>query len=157
MRLFAKLGIAGGLALAAFAMPGASSSSSAATLTPLPSIDSAADHTPLLQEVRKRRRHWYRKHRSRGWSRHRSRSWRKHRRRHYINPGIYLGLGLLGGYSYNRYYYDRYYDDDVSYYRSSCGTRSEKSRCARKYRSFNWNTCRYTTYSGYQRLCPYVR
>lgn len=159
MRVFTKLGLAGALALAAIVMPGTMASSSAANSNLLPGLGSAFDQQPLLEEVRKRR-HWRGRHRSRKWHRwHRRRphAWRYHRkrrhhRRYYDRPGFYFGLGVLGGYGYNRYY-----DDDYYYYRSSCGTYAEKRRCARKYRSFNWHTCLYTTYSGRKRLCPYVR
>ena len=53
---------------------------------------------------------------------------------------------------YRTYYYDR------PYYRSSGSSyRAAKKRCARKYRSYNWRTDKFTTYSGKKKLCPYVR
>lgn len=161
MRILMKLAFASVLALAAIALPGASSN--AAMVNTLPAIDSVAGQKPLLHEVKKKKYLWlkkkkgnwsnkwaYKQH-SKKWSSPKKTHWRKRRRRHYYRrPGIYFRF-------YPRYYYyDDYYDDDY-YYRSSCGTYAEKKRCARKYRSFNWDTCRYTTYSGRKRLCPYVR
>jgi hypothetical protein len=63
---------------------------------------------------------------------------------------------LLGAYGYNYYYYDDpgYYDYDYNY---SCGSYAAKRACARRFKSFEWDTCLYTTYGGYKRLCPYVR
>lgn len=163
MRKFMKLAFASVLALAATALPGASSH--AVTEMKLSVISTAVDEQPVLQKVSKKRRHWRwkrrhgggkwrHKHYSKKWGGHRKRYWRKRHRRFYRRPGIYLGLGYLGG--YRRHYRDDY-DYDTDYYRSSCGTIAEKERCARKFRSFNWDTCRYTTYSGHKRLCPYVR
>jgi BA14K-like protein len=34
---------------------------------------------------------------------------------------------------------------------------SAKERCARRFKSFEWDTGRYTTYGGDERLCPYLR
>jgi Ni/Co efflux regulator RcnB len=151
MRIFVKLAFASVLALAATAMPGASSN--AAVKAPA-AIDSAADHNPLLHEVSKKRRHWGKKRWGKRFS-HKSRSHRKfyrskRHRRFYSGPSIYLR------YRPRNYYYDDYYDDEDAYYSSSCGSYAEKERCARKFKSFNWDTCKYTTYSGHKRLCPYV-
>ena len=149
MRVFMKLGLAGALALAAIAMSGTTSSSSAAMSNLVPGNDSAVDQKPLLEKVRHRR--WRHGHRSHRWGHRHHRRHHHHRRHRHYRPRFYFGLGFFGPYGYRRYYNDDYY------YRSSCGTYEEKKRCARKFRSFNWDTCRYTTYSGYQRLCPYVR
>ncbi len=63
----------------------------------------------------------------------------------YYGPG-YVPYGYTG-------YYGRDYDDagyeGVPY--------SAKERCARRFRSFEWDTGLYTTYGGYRRLCPYLR
>ena len=32
-----------------------------------------------------------------------------------------------------------------------------RQRCAEEFRSFEWDTGRYTTYAGEKRLCPYLR
>ena len=37
------------------------------------------------------------------------------------------------------------------------GYRAAKRRCDRRYRSYNWRTDKFTTYSGVKKLCPYVR
>lgn len=159
MRIFVKLAFASVLALAATAMPGASSN--AAMKAPA-AIDGVGEHNPLLHEVRKKRRHWgtkrwgkkrWGKRSSHRWRGHRKHFSHKRRKNFHRRRGVYLGFGYLP----RRYYYDDYYYDRDAYYSSSCGTIAEKERCARKFKSFNWDTCRYTTYSGYKRLCPYVR
>lgn len=134
--MFKRLVFAGALALIAFVMPGTMALTSAAMPSVMSGIDGAVEQKPLLKKVHK--------HRSHRW-RH-----RRHRRHHHRRPRFLFRFG------YSRPYYRDYYDDRY-YYRSSCGTYAEKKRCARKYRSFNWDTCRYTTYSGRKRLCPYVR
>jgi Ni/Co efflux regulator RcnB len=152
MRIFMKLAFMSVLAIAAIAMPGASSN--AAVKTPA-AMDAATEQSPLLHEVSKKRHHWGKK----WWGKRSSHKWRGHKkffrskrhRRFYSGPSIYLR------YRPRHYYYDDYYyDEDDAYYSSSCGTVSEKERCARRFKSFNWDTCKYTTYSGHKRLCPYV-
>jgi hypothetical protein len=154
MRIFMKMACMSVLALAAIAMPAVSSN--AAVKAPAV-IDSAAEQSPLLHEVSKKRHHWGKKWGSKRfsqkWRGHRKNYSHKRRRNFYRRPSIHFGFGYLP----RRYYYDDYYYDEDAYYNSSCGTHAEKERCARKFRSFNWETCRYTTYSGYKRLCPYVR
>ena len=79
-------------------------------------------------------------------------------------PGVGIGLGVLGGaiianelYRPRRgYYYDDYAYDGPYYYPSDY--RGDPRRvCAQNFRSFEWNTGLYTTYSGERRLCPYLR
>jgi hypothetical protein len=78
--------------------------------------------------------------------------------------GIGLGLGVLGGiiianeaYRPRRgYYYDDYAYDGPYYYPSGYGG-DPRRICAQNFRSFEWNTGLYTTYSGEKRLCPYLR
>lgn len=73
---------------------------------------------------------------------------------YYYSRGYYprhIGPGYVYyGYPYD---YGRDYDDtdytDAPY--------SAKERCARRFRSFEWDTGLYTTYGGNRRLCPYLR
>lgn len=75
-----------------------------------------------------------------------------------------LGLGIIGGAIIANevyrpragYYYDDYAYDGPYYYPSEY--RGDPRRvCAENFRSFEWNTGLYTTYSGERRLCPYLR
>jgi hypothetical protein len=77
--------------------------------------------------------------------------------------GIGLGLGILGGIVASEayrpaygYYYDDYSYDGPYYYPSGYGG-DPRQICAQNFRSFEWNTGLYTTYSGEKRLCPYLR
>lgn len=78
----------------------------------------------------------------------------KHKKHRHKHRKYYYRHGLLDDYGYYPYYYDDY--RDTYYDRESCGAYEDKQRCADKYRSFEWDTCLYTTYSGRKRLCPYV-
>ena len=78
--------------------------------------------------------------------------------------GIGLGLGLFGGAVIaNEAYRPRagtYYDDygyDGPYYAPAGYGGDARELCARNFRSFEWDTGRYTTYSGERRVCPYLR
>lgn len=77
--------------------------------------------------------------------------------------GIGLGAAIVGGIIANEIYRPRagYYYDDYEYdgpYYAPSGYRSDaRELCARNFRSFEWDTGLYTTYSGYKRLCPYLR
>jgi BA14K-like protein len=91
--------------------------------------------------------------------------------RHYRHRGrnigggvaIGLGLGIIGGMIASEAYRPRpgyYYDDeayDGPYYAPSGFSGDPRSLCAQNFRSFEWNTGLYTTYSGEKRLCPYLR
>jgi hypothetical protein len=87
-----------------------------------------------VTQVRSRHRHW----------RHR------HHRRHRGNIGLGIGLGIIGGiiaseaYRSNAYGYG--YDGG-----------DPREACAQQFRSFEWDTGRYTTYGGDRVLCPYLR
>jgi hypothetical protein len=76
---------------------------------------------------------------------------------YYYSRGYYP-THIGPGYAYygNTNYYGRDDDDDddtgyegVPY--------SAKEHCARRFRSFDWDTGLYTTYGGHTKLCPYLR
>ena len=77
--------------------------------------------------------------------------------------GIGLGAAIVGGIIANEIYrprYGYYYDDyeyDGPYYAPSNFSGDARRLCAENFRSFEWDTGLYTTYSGYKRLCPYLR
>jgi len=48
-----------------------------------------------------------------------------------------------------------YYAPAPRYRRGSYS--AAQNRCARRYRSYNYRTDTFVTYSGYKKLCPYVR
>jgi hypothetical protein len=79
-------------------------------------------------------------------------------------PWLGLGAGIVAGaiianeaYRPRRgYYYDDYSYDGPYYYPSGYAG-DPRTVCAQNFRSFEWNTGLYTTYSGEKRLCPYLR
>ena len=85
-------------------------------------------------------------------------------RRGWRGPGLGLGLGIIGGaiianeiYRPRRgYYYDDYAYNGPYYYPSGYGG-DPRTICAQNFRSFEWQTGLYTTYSGERRLCPYLK
>ena len=83
-------------------------------------------------------------------------------------PGPWLGLGLGAGIVAGAIIADQayrprpgyYYDDyayDGPYYYPSAYRGDPRVICAQNFRSFEWQTGLYTTYSGEKRLCPYLR
>ena len=72
----------------------------------------------------------------------------------HIGPGyIYYGFPYFySGVNYSNYYERDNDDDDYADVPSSA-----KERCARRFRSFDWDTGLYTTYGGKTKLCPYLR
>jgi len=86
-------------------------------------------------------------------------------RRGGFGRGLAVGLGaaVVGGIIANEIYRPRpgyYYDDgayDGPYYRPSGYSGDPRVLCAESFRSFEWQTGLYTTYSGEKRVCPYLR
>ena len=74
---------------------------------------------------------------------------------YYYSRGYYP-THIGPGYAYygNTHYYERDDDDDAGY---EGVPYSGKERCARRFRSFDWDTGLYTTYGGHTKLCPYLR
>jgi len=76
--------------------------------------------------------------------------------------GLGLGLGLGAGIVYSQAYRPRpgYYYDDYAYagpYYYPPGYHGDpRAICAQNFRSFEWNSGLYTTYSGEKKLCPYL-
>lgn len=92
--------------------------------------------------------------------------WGYRRYRRGWGPGPWLGLGagvVIGSIIANEAYRPRrgyYYDDyayDGPYYYPSGYAGDPRAICAQNFRSFEWQTGLYTTYSGEKRLCPYLR
>jgi hypothetical protein len=88
------------------------------------------------------------------------------RHRRWRGGGALVGLGaglVIGGIIANEAYRPRrgyYYDDeayDGPYYYPSGYRGDPRVICAENFRSFEWHTGLYTTYSGEKRLCPYLR
>jgi hypothetical protein len=79
-------------------------------------------------------------------------------------PWIGLGAGVVAGaiiadQAYRPragYYYDDYAYSGPYYYPSAYRG-DPRTICAQNFRSFEWNTGLYTTYTGEKRLCPYLR
>jgi BA14K-like protein len=87
-------------------------------------------------------------------------------RRRGWGPGPWIGLGAgvaIGTIIANEAYRPRpgyYYDDyayDGPYYYPSAYQGDPRAICAQHFRSFEWRTGLYTTYSGEKRLCPYLQ
>jgi hypothetical protein len=137
-----KLAPAGAVALAFAFSPAQAAPAGPAMAAPAEMAKSAADG---VTQVQYRRGHG---HRHRGWGR---------------GVGIGLGLGILGGIVAAEAYRPRpgyYYDDyayEGPYYYPSEYAGDPRVVCAQNFRSFEWHTGLYTTYSGEKRLCPYLR
>jgi BA14K-like protein len=77
--------------------------------------------------------------------------------------GVGLGIGVLGAIIANEAYRPRagYYYDDYAYngpYEEPADFAGDpRSLCAQRFRSFEWNTGLFTTFSGEKRVCPYLR
>jgi hypothetical protein len=60
-------------------------------------------------------------------------------------------------YPYAGRYYQVEHDDGDYGDDEDAAPYSAKERCARRFKSFEWDTGRYTTYGGRSKLCPYLR
>ena len=141
------------LILAALALAGlAGSQPQAAPVSAAMASPSMQVAAPVAEQVQYRRGYGGYGYRGYGWGR----------------PGPYIGLGigagiLAGSIIYSQsylprrgYYYDTYaYDGPYYYPEDFRGDRREI--CARYFKSFEWGTGMYTTYSGERRTCPYLQ
>ena len=79
-------------------------------------------------------------------------------------PWVGLAAGVAAGaIIYNQtyrprvgYYYDTYNYDGPYYYPSGFSG-DPRTICARNFKSFEWDTGKYTTYGGERRVCPYLQ
>jgi hypothetical protein len=136
MRHLKKFGVAGAFAASlVFAPTIASSTASAAPIIVNDSTGVTHSKNIVDAQYRRRARH------DRRW---RQRHWRRHHRHYHdhFNPGAYIALGVIGA----------LIDRGIS----ESAAQSAMQRCARRYRSFEWDTGLYTTYGGEKRLCPYL-
>ena len=140
-----KLLSAGALAVACAVLP-----AQAAPATPAAAVAAKADTASLLTQAQwgGRRGGYYRPYR-RGWG---------------AAPWVGLGASVvIGSIIASEAYRPRpgyYYDDDEyegPYYYPSNYSGDPRAICAQNFRSFEWRTGLYTTYSGEKRLCPYLR
>ena len=74
---------------------------------------------------------------------------------YYYSRGFYP-THIKPGFIYYGHPYD-YYTREYSNSGYDGVHNSAKERCARRFRSFEWDTGRYTTYGGHKKLCPYLR
>lgn len=68
----------------------------------------------------------------------------------------FIAGALVGGIAAHAYTKNRYNRGSSRGYRRG-SYRNAQDRCARRYRSYSYRTDTYVTYSGYEKLCPYVR
>jgi hypothetical protein len=143
MKYFKKIGLAGMLGAAAMFAPVSGVATAQAAPSVMSQIGAMQDlqkNDATVQKVDRRDR----------WRRHDGRRWRGSRRHHRrwrrdndFNPGVAIGLGILGAIIANGH--------------SESYARSAMQRCDDRFRSFEWDTGRYTTYGGDSVLCPYLR
>ncbi|HEY1246897.1 MAG TPA: hypothetical protein VGF29_18900 [Hyphomicrobiaceae bacterium] len=91
---------------------------------------------------------------------HRYRSYHRHHHHRGSGIGVGIGLGIIGGIIASEAYRSApayAYDEDVYDGPPPGYTGDPRELCARNFRSFEWNTGLYTTYSGEKKLCPYLR
>jgi hypothetical protein len=115
------------------------------------SAQAAPSFVPVLHGGQTIQVHGYR-----GWGHHRGWGW---------GPWAWLGLGagivagaIIADEAYRPHpghYYDEGPYDGPYYYPSNYGG-DPREICAENFRSFEWETGFYTTYSGERRLCPYL-
>jgi hypothetical protein len=132
--------LVGALALTVAATPIAPVVAAPATPMP-PSVAQAQAGSTVTQVHRYRGYHRYHRHRGGG-------------------VGVGIGLGIIGGLIAAEAYRSApgyAYDDEVYDGPPPGYTGDPRELCAQNFRSFEWNTGLYTTYSGEKKPCPYLR
>lgn len=149
MSYLKKIGLAGMLGAAAVIAPVsgvATAQASPSVMSQIGAMQDLQKNSATVQKVDRRGRGW-RRHEGRGWGKRGWRGSRRHHRRYRrdndFNPGVAIGLGILGAIIANGH--------------SESYARSAMQRCDNRFRSFEWDTGYYTTYGGDKRLCPYLR
>jgi hypothetical protein len=138
-----RLPLVGALALSLGLTPIGPVIGPAAAAPPLPPEVAKANPGSDVIQVRDHRHHGHRHH---GHRHHRHRGG---------NLAIGLGLGIVGGLIAAEAYRSGaagHYEDD---YDAPAG--DPRELCAQNFRSFEWETGYYTTFSGERKLCPYLR
>jgi hypothetical protein len=143
MKYLKKIGLAGILGVAAMCAPVSGVATAQAAPSVMSQIGAMQDlqkNDATVQKVDRRGR--WRRHDGRRWrgGRRHHRRWRRHND---FNPGVAIGLGILGAIIANGH--------------SESYARSAMRRCDDRFRSFEWDTGYYTTYGGDKVLCPYLR
>ena len=69
--------------------------------------------------------------------------------------GALVGAAVAHGVTKSRA--RRGYYNNTPRRRATGSYQAAQDRCARKYRSYSYRTDTFVTYSGYEKLCPYVR
>jgi hypothetical protein len=132
-----RLPVVGALALALGLTPLGSVMAAPAAMPP--SVAKAEAGTTVVEVRRRSHRHHHHGHRHRGG-----------------NLAIGLGIGIIGGLIAAEAYRNApAYADDEVYDTPPAG--DPRQLCAREFRSFEWSTGFYTTYSGEKKLCPYLQ
>ncbi len=85
---------------------------------------------------------------------------RHHHHRHHGHRGLAIGLGvgIIGGLiAADAYRSAPAYADEEEVYDAPPSSGDPREQCAREFRSFDWDSGSYTTYSGERKLCPYLK
>jgi hypothetical protein len=146
MSYLKNIGLAGMLGAAAIFAPVsgvATAQAAPGVMSQIGTMQDLQKNDATVQKVDRRGRRWGK----RGWDNDRrwrgNRYNRRWRRDNDFNPGVAIGLGILGALIANGH--------------SESYAHSAMQRCDDRFRSFEWDTGRYTTYGGDSVLCPYLR
>jgi BA14K-like protein len=136
--------LVGALALTIAATPMAPVA--AAPAAPMSPSVAKAEVGSAITQVRGRHGHRHHGHRHHGHHHHRHRG-----------IGVGIGLGVIGGIIAAESYPGYVYDEEVYDAPPPGYTGDPRILCAETFRSFEWNTGLYTTYSGEKKPCPYLK